>query len=82
MIHDVEPLRGRHFVSSKGNVLRVEIIGAGAIRLVWSVPNASEEEKREAERWVGSILGPMQATVCDDIEKESTELERWRKEQC
>lgn len=77
---DINPLVGRRFVSASGNTCRVERIGEGAMRLVWSRKRAetTEQDLAEAHAWVRSVLGSVDLTVSRGRENEAESYQKWR----
>jgi len=75
---DVTPLIGRHFVAGTDNVARIQKLGEGGMRIVWK-RKPSKEEVEEFTAFVESVIGPVNATICENRENEERLFRRWLK---
>lgn len=85
-IANVQPLLGRHFVASSGNVATVdrEPLGPGFVGIRWSEDPHTLADEREFDEWAAAIISSEQGPTDffssgEDRENLAEAVERWRK---
>jgi hypothetical protein len=76
-VGNIDPLIGRHFVSKSNNIARIKKLGDGAMRVTWK-NKPTNSDKNEFEMFVESVIGPIEATTCDENGEE--EYHKWKEE--
>lgn len=85
---NIDPLVGRHFVSSSGSVAHIKRLAHGVIQVNWACSYDEEiaaKDEAEFEEWARGILGPVTVSSfsnrSNDDESERQALRAWMRDQ-